>query len=369
MLFTATSGLAQDAEQAQTHSNNHDGKHKPSTFPYKNMEPPTKAKDTMNAYYNERPSDQPQPWTHEDHFRAAIKIAPVWFFANFSYYASLEYTSITSSTVLISTGSLFAFLFAVLSKDEKFGWIKLCGVLLGFSGSMITTFADYKHRIDNCTHHCHPEVLGDILGLTAALGYGAYAVQTRVLCPRDESLFSMQILLGYIGLICMITLSPIVFVLFYNGLTLTPNVFLILVTVGFFDNVLFDYLWLRAVMLTNATVASVGLGLTIPMAILVDLCFENQPETAGAVIGALTVLIGFAFANLGNEDLQKSRHPAISEELIHCDNPFDDRETGYSCPSDTYSQRDDMLDTSSESSSEGSKRDEFIPRLTYGYSV
>lgn len=44
-------------------------------------------------------------WTHRDHVRAALLISPVWFIANWTYNASLAYTSITSSTVLVRTKS------------------------------------------------------------------------------------------------------------------------------------------------------------------------------------------------------------------------------------------------------------------------
>ena len=39
---------------------------------------------------------------------------------------------------------------------------------------------------------------------------------------------------------------------------------------GLFDNVLSDYLWARAVLLTSPTVASVGLSMQIPMAAAVE---------------------------------------------------------------------------------------------------
>ena len=62
-----------------------------------------------------------------------------------------------------------------------------------------------------------------------------------------------------------------------------------------------DYLWLRAVLLTNATVATVGLGLTIPLAFGSDLLL-GKPNvlTPSSIFGALTVLSGFVLVNIGN---------------------------------------------------------------------
>ena len=75
-------------------------------------------------------------WTLQDHKDAAAKVAPVWFISNYAFNASLRYTSITSSTVLASTGSVFTFLFALLWRDEHFSVLKLLGVGLGMMGSL-----------------------------------------------------------------------------------------------------------------------------------------------------------------------------------------------------------------------------------------
>ena len=298
------------------------------------------------------PSDQPQhteaannnsnnnycenttTWTHADHRHAAMRIAPVWFIANWTYNASLAYTSITSSTVLASTGSLFTFLFATCTRDERFTLFKLYGVLLGVLGSCLTAWHDGSASNDNSNNNNHQQdgfavvaafaegatedekttgtaaLWGDVLGLMSAIGYGGYAVQTRLLCPHDESRYSMQILLGYIGLFNMMALSPIaLYTLLHNNNQnnnngLTWIVFGFLVFKGLLDNVLSDYLWLRAVMLTSATVATVGLGLTIPLALLSDVFYFQKQNiwNAGSVGGALAVLTGFVLVNIGNDE-------------------------------------------------------------------
>eukprot|EP00977_Amphora_coffeiformis_P003772 scaffold756_cov158-Amphora_coffeaeformis.AAC.9 len=62
-----------------------------------------------------------------------------------------------------------------------------------------------------------------------------------------------------------------------------------------------DYLWLRSVLLTNATVATVGLGLTIPLAFGSDVVM-GKPNvlTFSSLMGATTVLVGFILVNAGN---------------------------------------------------------------------
>lgn len=62
---------------------------------------------------------------------------------------------------------------------------------------------------------------------------------------------------------------------------------------GFFDDVISDYLWARSILLTSPTVATVGLTLTIPMAIFVDFLTASSPTTASSLLGAIFVLAGF----------------------------------------------------------------------------
>jgi hypothetical protein len=95
--------------------------------------------------------ERPQVLSHVDHIRMAVKIAPVWFLSNFFYNTSLAYTSITSSTVLASTGSLFTFLFAVSCGDERFTTPKLLGVILCFTGSVLTGLSDVESDNNNLT--------------------------------------------------------------------------------------------------------------------------------------------------------------------------------------------------------------------------
>lgn len=187
-----------------------------------------------------------EAWNDNDHLRVAIRIAPVWFIANWSYNASLWYTSITSSTVLASTSSLFTFLFAVLVKDESFSLLKLGGVLLGVSGGILTALHDASERRrlfllqegNDDSDDDALALLGDFLGLVSAVGYGAYAVQTRVYCPKDESLYSMQLLLGYIGLLNMVLLSPIAIYVILSSGNLEWLIVGCVVLKGLFDNFL-----------------------------------------------------------------------------------------------------------------------------------
>jgi len=347
------------------------------------------------ATHPQRRHMRPQVLSHLDHISMAVKIAPVWFLSNFFYNTSLAYTSITSSTVLASTGSLFTFLFAVSCGDERFTAYKLFGVILCFTGSVLTGLGDVESENNNLTlaadatggddlgrilDNMKPTaslsteatriilsgvdrsgdasdsasgdgdmvgslVLGDLAGLISAIGYGTYTVLIRSLCPRNEDQYSMQLLLGYIGLFNGVLLLPIAVkraffdrcspldqsVLGYHGdeypslsvdvasscERITALVFAYLIAKAFFDNVLSDYLWARAVVLTSATVATVGLGLTIPLAFLSDwLLGRSGLTTPESVVGAFSVLVGFLLVNCGEGSSNRSSHIENDESSV-----------------------------------------------------
>ena len=346
--------------------------------------------------------------SHQDHIRMASYVAPIWFLSNYFYAQSLEWTTIASSTVLASMGSLFAFGFATCSRfgDERITKGKLLGVLLCFLGGVATAWTDiggsgcdsdsdsgddynngengvHLRYLRYLRHSAMPRrlsdlddpslrsLMGDLAGLLSAVGYGAYTVLLRHLCPKDEDRFSMQLLFGYIGLWNMVLLFPAaIWVVVDNNdhgssyneggntisdenyssewmlptndypnndntaagdsynsndstthSTLTWSIFLFLLLKGLLDNVLSDYLWARAVILTSATVASVGVGLTIPMAFAADWVMGNYTDTDGAgtgeILGAIFVLLGFLFVNVNVFGEKEGTRNDVDDEEVN----------------------------------------------------
>merc|ERR550539_1574161 len=97
---------------------------------------------------------------------------------------------------------------------------------------------------------------------------------------------NMSLLLGFVGLINMILLSPIaIYMSVYEetntismrnvisgneSSTSTWILFGWLLIKGLFGNLLPDYFWGRSIVLTSATVATVGLNVGIPLGFLND---------------------------------------------------------------------------------------------------
>jgi solute carrier family 35 protein F5 len=87
-----------------------------------------------------------------------------------------------------------------------------------------------------------------------------------------------------------------------SGLLSKPHLATIVALVllkGLFDNVLSDLLWARAIQLTSPTLASVGLSLTIPMAVVSDLAVRGLVPRAQGAAGAACIFVGFLCSVLG----------------------------------------------------------------------
>ena len=188
-------------------------------------------------------------------------------------------------------------------------------------------------------------VFGDIAGLLSAAGYGAYTTyikaatssNSRASSPSSYSSspslgggslsssfphrssehdrprpISVRLLLGYVGLVNFLLFScglyPLLLLLkltpSLSSLNLTTEVLLLLTVKGLLDNVLSDYLWARAVVLCGPVAASIGLGLTVPVAGARDAVTgawngETTRVIAGKILGGALVVAGFVAVNYG----------------------------------------------------------------------
>lgn len=79
---------------------------------------------------------------------------------------------------------------------------------------------------------------------------------------------------------------------------------------GLLDNVLSDYLWAKAVILTTTTVATAGLTIQVPLAAVVDSVMGNAPNVMDYV-GAAAVLVGFMGINIPSVTFSRPTEPSL----------------------------------------------------------
>ncbi len=115
---------------------------------------------------------------------------------------------------------------------------------------------------------------------------------------------------------------------------------------GFADTVLADYFWARAVVLTSPTVATIGMSITIPIAILTDYVIKGVQATWVSVLGAMCVVAGFILVNLAPE--------AVDRHLSQCKHVI----VGYLCGDTSDSERGGRV-----MSEEGRRKEEDKSRI------
>ncbi|CAH2054706.1 unnamed protein product [Thlaspi arvense] len=261
--------------------------------------------------------DEKGRWTRMRVAKVSLVICPFWFLAQLTFNLSLKYTTVTSNTILSSASSLFTFLVSLIFLGEKFTWLKLFSVLLCMSGTIIVSMGDSE---SDSTATAKNPLLGDILSLISAALYAVYITLIRKKLPDDDERsgrFSMAQLLGFLGLFNFFIFLPAALILNFTKRerfnALTTKQFGLVVGKGLLDNVLSDYLWAKAVLLTTTTVATAGLTIQVPLAAIVDSLSGNKPSFTD-YIGAVAVMVGFAGINIPSEVFCRSKETAIELE-------------------------------------------------------
>ncbi|XP_024441270.1 uncharacterized transporter C405.03c isoform X2 [Populus trichocarpa] len=222
-----------------------------------------------------------------------------------------------SNTILSSVSSLFTFVVSLVFLGEKFTWVKLLSVLFCMAGTIIVSLGDSETGLSAVSSK---PLLGDILALVSAGLYAVYITLIRLKLPDNDGKSghaSMAQFLGYLGLFNVIIFLPVALVLDLTNLEplckLTWKQFGLIVGKGLLDNVLSDYLWAKAVLLTTTTVATAGLSIQVPLAAIVDSFIGNAPRLMDG-LGALAVLIGFVGINIPSDAFSRSKGASIELE-------------------------------------------------------
>lgn len=256
-----------------------------------------------NANEDIYPVSNDATYSHYDVMKIAMIISPIWFVANCLYNYSLLMTSVSSSTIISNLSGGFTLAFSYLSGIEEITLGKVLGLTFCFAGAVLVGLQDAEDGTSDAGMG-QRTITGDIVAVLAAVGYGVYTTIIRRQIPTDDGI-SMQLLLGYIGLFNALMLSPVLIVMIAMKIkdvySVTPSIVGFISLNGLCDNVLSDYLWARAVILTSPTIATIGMSITIPLAMISDLVLGKGVPSIFSIFGAFLVVIGFTFVNVNKE--------------------------------------------------------------------
>ncbi|GAQ88047.1 hypothetical protein KFL_003960080 [Klebsormidium nitens] len=251
----------------------------------------------------------------EEHKRAArigLVIAPLWFMGQYTFNLSLILTTVTSNTILSSCSSLFTFIISVVWLKEPFTFFKLAMIGCVMGGTALVSVADSAPDPQSRNRAPNP-ILGDALVLLSALLYATYTTMLRKELPDErseeeegeavpEQKVSTALVFGFVGLFGALLLWPILLGLHVTGVERVRKMggrqFGLIIAKGLLDNVLSDYLWARAVVLTTPTAATVGLAFQTPIAIVADIFINRNSPSVLLLVGGALVTVGFFGINV-----------------------------------------------------------------------
>ncbi|KAJ4486282.1 hypothetical protein J3R30DRAFT_3445609 [Lentinula aciculospora] len=272
--------------------------------------------------HERRPSDSFElpPLTVRETANLAFVFCFIWFTANWSLNASLDYTSVASATILSSTSGFFTLSIGRIFKVEELTLAKIGAVLTSFIGVILVALSDSSQTssesdnlvsttISISTRHA----LGDSFAVLSAVFYAFYVILLKVRI-RSESRIDMTMFFGFVGLFNIILCWPIGVVLHLTGVEefelpssgRAVGALLINMAITWSS----DYLYVLAMLKTTPLVVTIGLSLTIPLAVVGDF-FLSKPTQLQVLAGALLVLVSFVVVGVDDGKAEQQQKDLV----------------------------------------------------------
>ncbi|KAI8331449.1 hypothetical protein EDC96DRAFT_527187 [Choanephora cucurbitarum] len=241
----------------------------------------------------------------------------LWFLANYTTNASLAYTSVASSTILSSMSGLFTLGIGALFRVEQLNWIKVVAVCLSFLGVI---FVSHSDQLTNQASEMTKPLIGDLLALCGAFFYGCYTTLLKMKIG-DESRINMPLFFGFVGAFNVLLMWPFFLPLHFFGiesfeLPYSSSLWFMVILNAFVGTFLSDYLWLLAMLMTTPLAVTLGISLTIPLALVGDVVFKRFVPGIQYALGAALVVAGFFIVNMATLSEIEKRE---SSHVIHED--------------------------------------------------
>ena len=189
---------------------------------------------------------------------------------------------------------------------EKFTMAKLIALIVSIFGVALVATQDTS---SSGTKFFTDLIIGDLLALVGAALYGCYTVFLK-LKVRNEERVSMPLFFGFVGIFNLVVLWPAIIFLDILGLEpfALPSTRTIWMVVAANAAITFvsDYLWVLAMLMTSPLVVTVGISMSIPLALLGDHILYAHSANFLFFLGAAFVFASFIAINIGYDSDQKN---------------------------------------------------------------
>ncbi len=237
----------------------------------------------------------------------ASQFTLVWFGANWAINAGLGLTSVASGTTIGSASGFFTLALGAALGVDRFTLARLGAVCISALGVAAVTFADRETATAtgmgmvrrSAVERGPPNApMGDMLALLSAFLYSLYVMllKTRI---GSEDRISMPLMFGIVGAINILALWPVLPLLHYSGVEefeLPPSAHIWAgVVVNMAITFVSDFIYLLAMLKSSPLITTLGLSLTIPLAVVIDALKGSHTGGKVAVLGSAAVLSSFAF--------------------------------------------------------------------------
>ncbi|KAL7752348.1 hypothetical protein RI367_002394 [Sorochytrium milnesiophthora] len=234
----------------------------------------------------------------------------IWFAANYANNASLGLTNVASTTILSSLSGAFTLILATCVGADTFTLVKLLSVLVSITGVSLVGYSDSQSfpAADAASSDVPRMLLGDFLSLAGAVFYAIYITYLKVRV-RHEARLDMTLFFGFVGLFNTVGLLPVLGLLHVTGIEVfqTPNsqIMWSLALNAILGTFMSDYLWLLSLLMTGPVVVTLGLSLTIPLALLGDFVFKHITVSPLYLAGAVLIVLGFVGVNVQLDAIER----------------------------------------------------------------
>ncbi|KAL8152641.1 hypothetical protein V2J09_010401 [Rumex salicifolius] len=230
----------------------------------------------------------------------AACIAPIWFLTEYFTNAALAQTTVARTTILVSTSGLFTLFIGAAMGVESVNVAKVISVIVSMAGVAMTmlgkTWVPGNSHSKTSLNGKH-SLIGDLYALLSAMIYGLFTVLLKKLAGVEGQKVDIQKLYGFIGLFILLTLWWLVWPLTAMGMepkfTIPHSAKMteIIVANCFVGSFLPDYFLALGIVWTSPLVSSLGVSLTIPLAMLEDILIHKHRYSSIYIFGSAQNLL------------------------------------------------------------------------------